>query len=115
MSQPYDLNDYRAVVLAHHDGDTSHVAVSPGFDLTLNITVRWLGINAPELATPEGKTALAWLNARLPPGSVVTLQTIKDKKEKFGRYLGAFIFEGVNINEAMVDSGHAVRYDGGPR
>jgi len=68
------------------------------------------------LATPEGKASLAWLNGQLPPGSAVTLQTIKDHKEKFGRYLGTFIDgSGVNVNQAMIDAGMAVVYDGGAR
>jgi micrococcal nuclease len=116
MSAPFDTNTYRAVVLSHHDADTSHIAVMPGFDLTINLTVRWAGINAPEISTPAGKTSLAWLNEQLPAGSTVTLQTIKDRKEKYGRYLGTFLDgTGVNINQAMIEAGMAVAYDGGPR
>ena len=34
---------------------------------------------------------------------------------KYGRVLGEFYINGVNINELMVKEGHAVKYDGGKR
>jgi endonuclease YncB( thermonuclease family) len=36
-------------------------------------------------------------------------------KGKFGRILGEFFCNDVNINKQMVNSGHAVNYDGGKR
>jgi endonuclease YncB( thermonuclease family) len=35
----------------------------------------------------------------------VTIQTIKDKTGKFGRYLAIIHRDGVNLNEKLVDSG----------
>jgi len=94
MSAPYDNNLYRAVITDHHDGDTSHVVVDAGFDLDIHLTVRWYGINAPELATPEGKAALVWLNGVLPPGSDCLFKSAKSPKDKFGRYLASFDLGG---------------------
>ena len=34
---------------------------------------------------------------------------------KYGRVLGELYINDVNINELMVDEGHAVKYDGGKR
>lgn len=117
MSQPYDYNLYRCRIVKHVDGDTSHVVVDPGFDVSLALTVRWTGIDAPEIGTPEGKEALAWVQQALPEGSSCLLRTIKDRKEKYGRYLGEFLAgEGMlTVNEQMVAAGHAVAYDGGAR
>lgn len=120
--------EYDVTVIKHVDGDTSHVRVhastDAGFDVTIgidiNLTVRWNGINAPEISTPEGKDALAWLEKTLPAGSSCVMRSVKDKKEKYGRYLGTFFAvvsdEGyVNLNQAMIDAGHAVSYEGGKR
>ena len=34
---------------------------------------------------------------------------------KYGRVLGELFVEGVNINQLMVEKGHATEYDGGKR
>lgn len=112
----WDDNMYAATVVRHVDGDTTHVAVDPGFDLEIRLTVRWAGLDAPELSTPEGKAALAWVESTMPVGSRVLLRTRKDHREKFGRYLGTFILsDGTNVNEALIAAGHAVPYGGGAR
>jgi endonuclease YncB( thermonuclease family) len=64
--------------------------------------------------TPEGKVAKAWLEAHLPKGTV-TIQTEKDHREKYGRYLATLFVGGVNVNAAMIADGQAVPYDGGKR
>ena len=92
------------------DGDTVWLDVDLGFEIRRREDFRLYGINAPELSTPEGKAAAAWLTAKLPPGQVVTVQTLKDKREKYGRYLAAIVLGDVNLNAALVDAGHAVPY-----
>jgi micrococcal nuclease len=42
----------------------------------------------------------------------ITIKTIKDKSEKFGRYLGIIIKEdGTNINEWLINEGLATKKD----
>ena len=46
-------------------------------------------------------------------GKKVLIQTIKDRKEKFGRYLAEIWLEAddgsrVNINDLLVQQGHAI-------
>jgi len=115
MSAPYDTSPIRATILRHIDGDTTWIAAHLHFDLTLNMTVRWWGLNAPEKSTPEGKAALAWVEQQMPAGSDVVFQSYRDSKEKFGRFLGEFFVNGVNLNQAMIAAGFAVPYDGGKR
>jgi len=119
MSAPYDTNLYRAVVIENHDADTSHILLDVGFDLDIHLTVRYFGINAPELSTPAGKAALAWLNGVMPSGSKVGFRSHKatsNPTDKFGRYLGIFVLsDGTNVNDLLVSSGHAVPYFGGKR
>jgi len=117
MSAPYDANLYRAVVVSNHDADTSHIIVDVGFDLEIHLTVRWFGINAPELSTPEGKAALAWLNGVMPAGTAVGFKSHKAPSnpiDKYGRYLGIFtLADGTNINDLAVSTGRAVVYMAG--
>jgi len=121
MINPYQDNYYRARIITHVDADTSRVTVDMGFDVNVKMTIRWQGINAPEISTVEGKAALAWLTSHLEPGEMCILQTVRDKREKFGRYLGSFYAldtyaDGVrSLNQMMIEDGHAVPYDGGPR
>ncbi len=113
------MYQYEATIISSHDADTSTVLCQLGFGISAKITVRWLGINAPELKTPEGKAARDALNAKLPPGTVCTITTVKDpslSKEKYGRYLATFtLADGTNVNDWLVKSGYAVPYDGGKR
>jgi micrococcal nuclease len=104
------MYEYRAVVLRVVDGDTVHLDVDLGFDVKRRDSFRFYGINAPEISTAAGKTAKAWLEKRLPVGAVVSVRTQKDKREKYGRYLGTIFLDDVNINEQLVTEGHAQRY-----
>jgi len=119
MSFPFDDNRYVATIISHHDADTSRVLVALGMDVSVKLTVRWRGINAPELSTPEGHAALDLLNVWMPKGHRCILETRRDAKEKYGRYLGTFYAidapDGTSYNRQLIDAGHAVPYDGGPR
>lgn len=115
------MYEYRAMITRVVDGDTVHAQVDLGMDVYMNTTLRLAHINAPENSTPEGQAAtatlrkmLGWSIVDVPPP--VTIQTIKDHKEKYGRYLAVIILaDGTNLNQYMVDSGNAVPYEGGPR
>lgn len=116
MGAPWATNTYVAAILAHVDGDTSHVETDCGFDVRLRMTVRWHGIDAPEIATDAGRAALAAVAGMLPVGTVVRMRTHKDAKEKYGRYLAEFIDpNGTTFNDRMIREGFAVAYDGGKR
>jgi endonuclease YncB( thermonuclease family) len=123
---------YDATVLDIHDGDTSRLSVQVarwrssdrdlgGFHLyvehgwlCLHAPIRFLGINAPELATPEGKAALAYLQTLLAVGDVVTLRSYVGKPvgtDKYSRWDGVLVrADGLVINDAMVAAGHAIPY-----
>lgn len=96
------------------DGDTMHVGVDLGLDVAINITLRLYGINAPEMSTQAGKDAkawaLEWFAQHCPDGQFV-VQTVKDSREKYGRYLATVIApDGHNYNMDIVAAGHAVPY-----
>jgi micrococcal nuclease len=118
---------YRATILDVIDGDTVHAEVQLGCDVTIKLTLRLAGINAPDLHV-GGQPNQAGVDARSHligllftqvgvTQPVVTLSTIRDHKERYGRYL-AFITtpSGIRVNDQMVLDGYAVAWDGrGPR
>lgn len=105
------MYEYRMKVERVIDGDTIHADVDLGCDIHVHLILRLAGINAPELSTPEGPYAKTYLESLLAPGPVL-LRTIKDHREKYGRYLADLFVGDLHINAAMVNTGHAVPYAG---
>jgi len=111
------MYEYAATIVEVVDGDTVHLNVDLGLDQTRFLKVRIVGINAPEKATQAGKDAKAWAQAILPLGSAVVIRTVKDRTEKYGRYLAAIIMaQDADYATLAISTGHAVAWDGkGPR
>lgn len=129
--QPQYVHD--AKVLDIHDGDTIklsirlkktrmknqdlgfHFYIEDGY-FTYHTSIRFNGINAPELNTPEGKDAKAYLLTLVTVGDTVKIETFINPEDKYGRWLGEIINKGIDLNKAMLTSGHAKPYDGqGPK
>lgn len=80
------------------------------------------GINAPDRgATGAGDATdfvVAWLAQHSGPEGLVHVTTVKDRLEKWGRYL-AWVRSPDGVHDLtgdMIAAGHAVAYDGhGPR
>lgn len=102
---------YKAIVKKVYDADTVWVNISTGFrQWTLDEPIRLFGINAPELRgeqRPAGLRSRDALRAKLPVGTEIVLETIKDKKGKYGRYLGVVWLQGRNVNKWLVRKGYA--------
>ncbi|MCA1572472.1 MAG: thermonuclease family protein [Chloroflexi bacterium] len=103
------MYEYSARLIRVIDGDTVHLDVDLGFDVKRRDSFRLYGIDTPELPTPEGKAAAARLVELLAAGPII-LRTVKDKREKFGRYLGLLEVDRVDVNARLVEEGHAVLY-----
>jgi micrococcal nuclease len=105
------MYEYAAKILKVVDGDTVDVELDLGLSVYHRVKIRLYGINAPEMNTDAGKIAKKALQDLLPDGLVTKVTTIKDRKEKYGRYLGVFkCVNGTDANRAMVELGHAVDY-----
>lgn len=116
---PTQLFQYRALVTAVYDGDTCTADI----DLGLGIWVRGEKLRLHRINTPEltGTDKPAGIRARdhlksLVEGKSVLLQTIKDRREKYGRYLAEIWLEQavgapLNVNDALVAAGHARHQD----
>lgn len=110
--------EYPCKVIKVVDGDTVDVDIDLGFGVWLRKQrIRAYGIDTPESRTRDleekkyGKAAKAYLKQHLNEGPVI-LRTQKDGKGKFGRILGEFIVNDVNINQKMIREHHAVAYHG---
>ena len=75
--------------------------------------IRLWRINAPQIRGANRKDDLASRDflRELILGREVLLQTIRDKRCKYGRYLGEIVVKqgrnNVNANDALVQDGHA--------
>ena len=108
------LYHYRAKVVSVYDGDTCRVDLDLGFGVWIRKEkIRLARINAPELKGPErpqGLQARDYLR-KLVLNKNIILQTKKDRKGKYGRYLGELWLERagewVNVNDLLVKEGLA--------
>lgn len=108
------MYEYKATIVSVYDGDTITVDMDFGCDLhRKKMKLRMYGINAPELydGTPDGMAARNYLREMLVIGKTYRCETLKDKQEKYGRYLIVMYTDtGESINQMMVSAGHAVPY-----
>ena len=106
---------YKAILNRIIDGDTIDVDINLGFSVKIKQRVRLYGINTPEVRTKDlnekkkGLEATEYLKKILPKEFVI--ETILNKRGKYGRVLGILWVKDVNINEKMVNEGYAKRYD----
>jgi micrococcal nuclease len=102
---------YNARVTDIYDGDTITVTIDCGFGLKMEKQkIRLYGIDTPEVRGEEkehGKKVRDILREKILDKNIL-LKTIKDKKGKYGRYLGILFYENVNINDWLIENGHAV-------
>lgn len=108
------------------DGDTIDVEVDLGFSTYRKERIRLYGINTPETygvkrdsdEYKEGIKAKDFVIGALEPmtqGERIVIQTIKDKKGKYGRYLANIYYkriigqnaEWIWLNQELVDRGLA--------
>jgi|SRR6478752_5586163 len=112
------MYEYQAQVLAVVDGDTMHVQIDLGVEEFRKMTLRLYGLNAPE---KHGDTKQAGLSARdyvvdwvakWAIEGMVLIRTIKDRTEKYGRYLAdVYSLDGEHwLNSDLLSDGHAVPY-----
>lgn len=112
------MYEYSAVVIKEIDGDTVHADIDLGFHVWLrDISLRFAGINAPEISTPEGKNAAAALATLLPVGTLLVIRTTKRPDDKYGGRYDAWLRRADDptpavhntwVNRWMVDHGYAV-------
>jgi len=109
------LYHYKAKVTSVYDGDTCTVDIDLGLHTWVSgEKIRLNRINAPELKGSDkakGLKSRYFLRSKI-DGKEIVIQTIKDAKEKYGRYLGEIWLEEskgnfININDLLVRGGFA--------
>lgn len=100
---------YQAEIVSVYDADTVTARVDLGFHVTIEEKLRLYRIDAPEMRGRERREGIrcrdmlrGWVL-----GKDVMIQTVKDKKGKYGRYLAELWVGDENLNNKLVDEGCA--------
>lgn len=101
------MYQYKAIINRVVDGDTAICSVDLGFNIFVKEKFRFAKINAPETSTPEGKEVKAMVVEML-TDKEVTLNVLR--QDKYGRWLALIILDGQEINQWLLDNGHAIPY-----
>lgn len=112
------MYQYSAIIQKVVDGDTLSIDIDLGLSIWLHDEkIRLYGINTPEVygvkkGSPEwesGNRASAFVKTNLKEKDNIIVETVKDKKEKYGRYLGVVY---IRINQSEIEGLSNVRHIG---
>ena len=112
------MYEYTAKLDRVVDGDTVDALVDLGFNTWKKVRIRMHGMNAPESRTRDLEEKARGL------ASKIRLEELLDSGRftlksmgvgKFGRCLGIIYIDGININQTLINEGHATEYHGGKR
>jgi micrococcal nuclease len=116
---------YKAYVTDVYDGDTITCIIDCGFNLGIQKTkIRLYGINTPELRGEDRDIGI-FVRDELRKKILnkhIFLKTIKDKKGKYGRFLGKIYIKNTDennkesidylcINDWLLENNYAVVYE----
>lgn len=104
---------YNAIVIKVVDGDTIDVLLDLGFYVKYETRLRLARINTPEMNSPleeerqKAQEAKQYMMMRI-DGRPVVIDS--RRKDKYGRFIAEVYFEGVNINDELLEKQLAVLY-----
>ncbi len=116
MSNTSPSYAYAATLDRVIDGDTIDVVLDLGFSVLLKARIRLSGIDAPETRTRNiqekirGKESMARLIELLGDGSGLVIVSTFYSRGKYGRILGCVFVDGIDVNQVLLDEGHAEPY-----
>ena len=105
---------FRPISWRVYDGDTlMDLEIDLGFNIHLNLKTRLMGINAPEIrgeSKVAGRASRDYLRAYLEQAQESGQLRVESHQEqgKYGRWLITLWDGDVNINDHLVQEGHAV-------
>jgi micrococcal nuclease len=103
------MYEYKATIIKVYDGDTVTAIIDLGFNVSVKENIRLARINTPEVRgdeRPDGLISRDRLSERILNQEVI-IKTNKDKKGKYGRYIGEIILNEENLNDWLVTEGLA--------
>lgn len=126
------MYEYKAIVERVVDGDTIDVIIDLGFKTWKKVRVRMEGINTPESRTRDLEEKKRGLAAK---DRLVEILDYNNNEcvlkvsgiGKFGRAIASVYVDtlspasekssitSINVNQQLIEEGHAVAYDGGKR
>ena len=106
------MYNYRAKIIDVYDGDTVTAMVDLGFLHFQEMKLRLYGINTPELRGEEKEAGMVVRDILrvMVLDKEVEIRSYKDKQGKYGRYLANIFLDGLDVNQWLVDNGHAKPY-----
>lgn len=99
---------YRAICGRVKDGDTFVAHIDLGFYVSVTLSIRIAGVNAPEIhgVTKEAGKASALFLAELLKDRPLMLQSHKDERS-FERWVcDVYLPSGRSVAQAIIDEGH---------
>jgi micrococcal nuclease len=104
------MYQYKARLVRVVDGDTVVLDIDLGFETTRRITVRLYGVSTPERFSEEGKLSTLATQAFL-TGRDLVIETFKDRREKYGRYVAKIVVNDVSLGDWLVSQSLAKYVD----
>ena len=99
---------YKALVTGVYDGDSITVRMDLGFGIIFeNQKIRLANINTPELRGDERESGLISrdvLREKILDKEII-MTTFKDRKGKYGRYIGEIFLEEPIVDESLLIEG----------
>lgn len=103
--------EYHASVARVIDADTMEIVCDLGFHVAIKVTIRVLGVDSPEIRTPEGRAAAQYARDLFGADPNVIVRTELDRS--FARYIGAITLpDGRDYARVLIESDHGVPYRG---
>lgn len=95
------------------DGDTLRLRIDLGWRVYIDGEIRVLGVNAPEMNTPQGVNARLFVIDlfRTTGNTMVVTSKRRDPDRSFARYLAdVTLADGRDLAQTVIDAGHGVKY-----
>ena len=116
-----ELYNYKAKIIKVVDGDTVDAIIDAGFTLRFTERLRLLGINAPEMRSPDPAIRVKAKEAKVFLEGLILNKDVfihTEKDDAFGRYLAQIYLDGDDLNNLIIDdvnklmiiNGHAVKF-----
>lgn len=109
---------YKAKLLRVVDGDTVDAMIDLGFDVWRKVRIRFYGLDAWESRTRDLEEKKKGLAAKARVADLLTDGEFILKSHgvgKYGRCLGELFIGEQNLNQTLINEGHAKKYYGGTR